>query len=76
MKNAKTRQAGQFEQSSRRVQLVDQEEEDEEEGNYTILNVEGEKENSKPFFMEGFIIGNRFKRMIDSGSPVTIIAFR
>ena len=24
--------------------------------------------------MEGFIIGNRFKAMIDSGSPITIFA--
>ena len=39
MKRAKTRQTGKFEQSSRRVQLVDQEEED-DEGNYTVLIVE------------------------------------
>ena len=73
-KNVKLRQTGKFEQSSRRVQLVDQEEEDEHEGNYTVLNVEGDEEISKPYFMEGFNNGNRFRAMIDSGSPVTIIA--
>ena len=38
-----------------------------------VLNVEGD-ENTKPYYMEGFINGNRFKTMIDSGSPVTIFA--
>ena len=37
------------------------------------LNVEGD-ENTKPYYMEGFITGNKFKTMIDSGSPVTIFA--
>ena len=73
-KTAKMRQTGKFEQMGRRVQLVDQDDEDEDDGNYTVLNVEGEEENSKPYFMEGFINGNRFKAMIDSGSPVTIFA--
>ena len=58
MKKAKTRQTGKFESPGRRVQLVDQEEEDEDEENYTVLNVEGDEENSKPFFMEHFINGN------------------
>ena len=74
MKSAKTRQTGKFESSSRRVRLVDQVEENEDEENYTVLNVGGDEENSKPYFMEGFINGNRFKAMIDSGSPVTIFA--
>ena len=38
-----------------------------------VLNVERD-ENTKPYYMEGFINGNRFKTMIDSGSPVTIFA--
>ena len=54
MKPAKTRQTGKFESSSRRVQLVNQEEEDEAEGNYIVLDVEGDEEISKPYFMEGF----------------------
>ena len=61
-------------QFNKRVQLVDQEEEDEDDENYMVLNVEGDEENVKPYYMEGFINGNRFKAMIDSGSPVTIFA--
>ena len=38
-----------------------------------VLNVEGD-ENTKPYYMEGFINGNKFKTMIDSGTPVTIFA--
>ena len=68
-KNGKFRVSGKFEQTGRRVQLVDQEEE-EDDDNYSVLNVEG-GENLKPYFMEGFINGNRFKTPIDSGSPVT-----
>ena len=37
-----------------------------------VLNVEGSENDSNPFYMEGFINGNRFKTMIDPGSPVTI----
>ena len=66
-KNGKPRRFG------NRVQLVDQEESDnEDEDNYMVLNVEGNESDSKPFYMEGFINGNRFKTMIDTGSPVTI----
>ena len=58
-----------------RVQLVDQEEFDEEdEDDYMVLNVEGGSNEAKPFSMEGFINGNRFKTMTDTGSPVTIFA--
>ena len=39
-----------------------------------VLNTEGEEENSKTYFMDGFINGNRFKTMIVSGSPVRIFA--
>ena len=66
-KNGKPRRFG------NRVQLVDQEESDnEDEDDYMVLNVEGSENDSKPFYMEGFIDGNRFKTMIDTGSPVTI----
>ena len=61
-------------QFNKRVQLVDQDEDDEDDESYMVLNVEGEEENSKPLYMEGFINGNKFKTMIDSGSPVTIFA--
>ena len=37
-----------------------------------VLKVESESETSKPYYMEGFINGNKFKTMIDTGSPVTI----
>ena len=58
-----------------RVQLVDQEEFDEEdEDDYMVLNVEGGSNEAKLFSMEGFINGNRFKTMTDTGSPVTIFA--
>ena len=54
------------------VQLVHQ---DQDDGNdYSDLNVEGEEEISKPYYMEGPINRNTFKAMINSGSPVTIFA--
>ena len=36
-----------------------------------VLKVESEKENSTPYYMEGFINGNKIKAMIDTGFPVT-----
>ena len=69
--NSKVKASGSSEQTNRRVQLVDQDEEDDE--NIMVLNVEGD-ENVKSYYMEGFINGNKFKTMIDSGSPVTIFA--
>ena len=66
-KHGKTRGFG------NQLQLVDQEEiDDEDEDYYMVLNVEGGGNEAKPFYMEGFINGNRFKTMIDTGSPVTI----
>ena len=57
------------------MQLVDQEEfGDGEDEDYIVLNVEGGNNETKPYYMEGFINGNRFKTMIDTGSPVTIFA--
>ena len=72
---AKSRSNGVRDQFNKRVQLVDQEEKDEDDENYMVLNVEGDEENVKPYYIEGFINGNRFKAMIDSGSLVTIFAF-
>ena len=69
--NGKLKANGSSEQTNRRVLLVDQEDEDDE--NIMVLNVEGD-ENTKSYYMEGFINGNKFKTMIDSGSPVTIFA--
>ena len=61
--------------SGRRVQLVDQDNgDDEEDDDYMGLNVEGGNNDTKPFYMDGFINGNRFETMIDTGSPVTIFA--
>ena len=59
---------------AKRVQFVDQDETDEEGENYMVLNVEGNVDKAEPFYMEGFINGNRFKAMIDTGSPATIFA--
>ena len=39
-----------------------------------ILNVEGEEDKVELYLMVGFINGNKFKAMIDSGSPVTFFA--
>ena len=47
---------------------------DDEDENYMVLNIEGNDNNTKSYYMEGFINGNRFKTMIDTGSPVTIYA--
>ena len=61
--------------SGRSVQLVDQEDfDDEEDDDYMVLNVEGGNNETKPYYMHGFINGNRFKTMIDTGSPVAIFA--
>ena len=59
---------------AKRVQLVDQEENDDEDENNMVLNIEGNDNNTKPYYMEGFMNGNRFKTMINTGSPVTIYA--
>ena len=67
--NGKFKASDSSEQTNRRVQFVDQDEKDDE--NILVLNVEGD-ENTKPYYMEGFINGKKFKTMIDSGSPVTI----
>ena len=56
------------------MQLVDQEKNDDEDEIYMVLIVEGNDNNTKPYYMEGFINGNRFNTMIDTGSPVTIYA--
>ena len=57
------------------MQLVDQEDfRDEDNDDYMVLIVEGGKIEAQPYYMEGFINGNRFKTMIDTGSPVTIFA--
>ena len=65
--NGKFKANGSSEQTNRRVQLVDQEDEDDE--NIMALNVKGD-ENTKPFYMEGLINGNKFKTMIDSRSKI------
>ena len=72
-KNGKLRTPGKNEQSGRRVQLVDQDDE-EDDTDYAVLKIDGDDENNKPYFMEGFINGNRFKAIIDSASPVTFFA--
>ena len=57
-----------------RIQLMDQEdygEKDEED--YMVLNVDGSTDDTRPYYREGFLKGNRFTIMIDTG-PVTILA--
>ena len=67
--------SGNFRGSDRLLRLVDQEEfGDNEDEDYMVLNVEGGNNETKPYYMEGFINGNRFKTMIDTGSPVTFFA--
>ena len=39
-----------------------------------MLNVDGGNNETKPYYTEGFINGNRFKTVIDTGSPVTNFA--
>ena len=46
----------------------------EDDEDYMVLKAEENNEKVKPFLMEVFIIGNRFKTMIGNGSPVTIFA--
>ena len=47
---------------AKRVQLVDQDETDEEDENYMVLNVEGNVDKAEPFYMEGFINGVDLKQ--------------
>ena len=39
-----------------------------------VFKIERCNEIAKPFFVEGFKNGNRFKMIIDTDSPVTIFA--
>ena len=73
-KNGRFRTPGKYEQSGRRVQLLDQDDEEEDDNDYPALKIDENDENDKPYFMKGFINENRFKAMIDSGSPLTIFA--
>ena len=70
----KFRANGNREQFNKRVQLVDQEEYDDDYKIDTVLNVEGDEENVKPYYLEGFKNRNRFNIIMDSGSLVTIFA--
>ena len=45
---------------------------DEEDEKYIVLNVEGNDSTTKPYYMEGSVNGNRFKTIVDTGSPVAI----
>ena len=77
-KKDKLQQSGKFkasgsgEQTNYRVQLVDQKE-DEDYESIMVLNVE-RNEDLKSYYMEGLMNGNKFRTMIDSGSPITIFA--
>ena len=73
-KNDKSPTAVKNQGFAKRVRLVDQDETDEEDENYMVLNVEGKVDKTEPFYVEGFINGYRFKAMIDTRSPVTIFA--
>ena len=53
------------------IQDPDQSGEENDE-DYVVLKMESESETSKPYYMEGLINGNKFKTIIDTGSPVTI----
>ena len=63
-------------QNAKRVQRVDYHEADQDsDSDEMMVNVESEgTNNSEPYYMEGWINGFRFKRMIDTGSTVTISA--
>ena len=67
-----------FRNSSRNaneVQLVDQDEYDEELDDVMIvIQIEGDRESAKPFYRQSFKNGQKFKTMVDSGSPFTIFA--
>ena len=74
-KNVSNTKVGKSRGIGNRVQRVDPEEFDEDDGNeYMVLKVEADKDQTKPYYMEGFINCNRLKAMIDTGSPVTIFA--
>ena len=71
----KFRANGNREQFNKRVQsVVDQEEYDDDYKDDTVLNVEGDEETVKPYYLEGFKNRNRFNKIMASGSLVTIFA--
>ena len=63
-------------QSMRRVNYIEEsEDEDEsEDEEQLVLRVDGEV--SKPFYMEGMMCGNYFEAIIDTGSLVSIFTKR
>ena len=72
--NGSFRANGNSDRSNKLVQFADQEEYDDDDENYTVLRAEGDEENVKSYYMEGFINENRVKTMIKSGSPGTSFA--
>ena len=60
-----TRNFGNRSRNANRVQLIDQDEEDEESDDTVVVKIEGDTESKKPSFSERFINGQRFETMID-----------
>ena len=60
------------EQGMRRVNYIEETEDEESDVDeeQLVLNIEGK--GSKPFYMEGLMCGNYFKAIIDTGSAVSI----
>ena len=62
-------------QNAKRVQRVDDYEDQDSYSDEMVLSVESEgTQKTMPYYMDGWIIGFRFKTMIDTGSHVMIIA--
>ena len=59
-------------QSMRRVNYIEEsdDESESEDEEQLVLRIDGE--GSKPFYMEEKMCGNYFKAIIDTGSPVSV----
>ena len=64
------------EQGLRRVNYIEETEDEESDVDeeQLLLNIEGK--GSKPFYMEGLMCGNYFKAIIDTGSAVSIFTVK
>ena len=64
------------EKSLRRVNYIEESDEESEEDDEEQLVLRVDGDGCKPFYMEGTMCGNYFKAIIDTGSPVSIFTKR
>ena len=73
MQRLKTRDTA---KTLRRVNFIEESEEQEESGDEEQLVLRVDGNGSKPFHMEGMMCGNHFRAIIDTGSSVSIFTMK